>query len=96
MAYTEWKAEKNAFQEWVITDQKETLITSGLRHWNKDLILAAVNACIKVNPDHPELVAREIENVFDWLELALDTEEKSTKLRIRSALSRIRGEAKEG
>ena len=62
----ELKAQNHAMGDWVIT-QDDELICRELRHWNKDLILAAVNGCKSVNPTHPELVAQQIEKAFEVL-----------------------------
>ena len=63
---TLWDAHKSTVGDWVITQDGEHICRE-LRHWNKDLILVAVNACKAINPEHPELVAKQIKATFELL-----------------------------
>ena len=56
---TKWEAHKSQLGDWVII-QDGDLICRELRHWHKDLILAAVNACKEINPENPQAVADNI------------------------------------
>uniref|UniRef100_A0A6M3L2B2 Uncharacterized protein n=1 Tax=viral metagenome TaxID=1070528 RepID=A0A6M3L2B2_9ZZZZ len=63
MKYTEWKAKKSPLGDWIISSEYE-LIARELRHWNVNLIVEAVNACIRLNPENPLAVAQSIEGAF--------------------------------
>lgn len=61
---TGWKSHKSGLGDWVIIDENDELICRELRHWNKDLILSAVNGCKTINPNSPQAVADQIEAMY--------------------------------
>jgi hypothetical protein len=92
-----WEAGKSPLGDWFITNG-ETLIARQLRHFDAPLIVAAVNACISINPEHPEKVAEGMEDLVkigkathkDWSNgLEADLEDKMDKL--QQTLAKIMG-----
>ncbi len=71
---TRWKGLKSATGDWIIVainpSGTDEIICRELRHWNKDLIVAAVNACKQVNETNPLAPAEVIKEAFEALKQA--------------------------
>ena len=69
MEYTEgkWEAIRNAVGTHIIQTEYARIGEID-RHFNANLIVTAVNACISVNPDHPMAVAESIKEMYEALE----------------------------
>ena len=82
----EWRAETNLFPGtvWAISKGRETEVATihpqpnNQDFANAQLIVEAVNACIKLNPDNPLAVAQSISDLYEalkeLLKLAYDYE----------------------
>lgn len=70
-----WQKEKRLTGEWAIFagDDLEDYIGAIGRHFNANLICSAVNACISINPEHPEEVAEGMGDIVKHYKELLQT-----------------------
>lgn len=60
---------------------------------NAELIASAVNACISVNPDNPQVVAESIKDMYEALKLYLSSEISTPEFQVmgRKAIAKSEG-----
>ena len=82
-----WYPTMVAGERRIVAEQEdsEEVICYGVRHYNIYLIVAAVNACIAINPDNPQAVAESIKDMYEalrriWVLTATKCHEKQSKV----------------
>jgi len=69
----EWKVKQSTSGRYDIEMDDNFLIADVVNLANANLIVSAVNACIKINPDNPQAVAESIKDMYEALLSALGT-----------------------